>query len=92
MPIIIEGELENEVEGILMHRDIKLQKSTKREYFIKWLGYGPEHCTWEPESHLQNAQDAIKDYWDLHKQLQIAQHHKLTKQTVKSTKRQKLTH
>jgi hypothetical protein len=91
MPLLVEGELEYEIERILMHRDIKLKKATKREFFIKWLGYGPEHCTWEPESHLQNAQEAIKDYWDLQKQLQIAQHNKLNKQTVKATKRPKLT-
>ncbi len=64
MPILVEGELEYEVERILMHRDIKLKKGSKREFFIKWLGYGPEHCTWESESNLVNAPDAIKDYWD----------------------------
>ena len=35
----------------------------KKEYFIKWAGFGPEHCTWEPEAHLANAPECIRDYW-----------------------------
>ena len=50
----MEGELEWEVEEILLHREIKRRKDTKIEYYIKWAGYGPEHSTWDPESNLQN--------------------------------------
>ena len=91
MPITVEGELEYEVERILMHRELKLKKGIKREYLIKWSGYGPEHCTWEPEAHLQNAQDALQDYWDMQKQLQIAQQTRLNKQNIPTAKRAKLT-
>ena len=72
MPLVVDGELEYEVERILLHKDIPMKKGTKREYYVKWKGYGPEHCTWEPESHLQHAPDCVKDYWELHKQVQLA--------------------
>ena len=31
---------------------------------IKWVGYGPESNTWEPEKHLKNCNDLIQEYWD----------------------------
>ena len=68
----MEGEYEYEVERILMHRDRKQGKGTKREYYMKWLGYGPEHCTWEGEKHLANAQECITDYWTHQNRLQEA--------------------
>lgn len=58
--INVEGELEWEVKKILLHKERK--KMT--EYYVKWTGYGPEHCTWEPESNLTNCQDAVQEYWD----------------------------
>jgi hypothetical protein len=91
MPITIDGELEYEVERILIHRELKLKKGIKREFLIKWVGYGPEHCTWEPEAHLQNAQEALHDYWEMHKHLQAAQQKRLHKQTMPPSKRTKLT-
>jgi hypothetical protein len=74
VPIQIDGELEYEVERILLHRDRTTKKqskhstqvTTRREYYVKWLGYGPEHCTWEPESNLKHAPDCITSYWKLH--------------------------
>jgi hypothetical protein len=89
MPIVIEDELEYEVERILMHRELKLKKGIKREFFIKWVGYGPEHCTWEPEAHLQNAQEALQEYWEMQQQLQIARQKRQQKQLASSAKRAK---
>jgi len=77
IPEVIEGELEYNVEKILADRAVKTSskknkdpaatstarsKTTKREYYVQWEGYGMEHCTWEPETNLENAQDAIQDY------------------------------
>jgi hypothetical protein len=51
-----------EVEQILSHRDQKRGRSTRREYLIKWKGYGPAHNTWEPESGLA-CEALLTDYW-----------------------------
>lgn len=51
-----------EVESVLDHRDRKLGRSVRREYLIKWKGYGPEHNTWEPEGNL--SEEAYRDYWE----------------------------
>ena len=60
----IDGDWEYEVECILWHR---VKKATnhgpRKEYLIKWKGYGPEYNTWEPESNLSNAQEAVQEYW-----------------------------
>jgi hypothetical protein len=72
IPIEIEGEYEYEVERILMHRDRKHGKGSRREYYIKWTGYGPEHCTWESEKNLANAPECLEDYWATYVRLQQA--------------------
>jgi hypothetical protein len=67
-PIEIDEELEYEVEFILLHRDSHrcwaTQKVTgcRREFLIKWSGYGPEHNTWEPEANLTHCQELIDNY------------------------------
>jgi hypothetical protein len=63
-PIEINGELEYVVECLYTHRE---RTKGKKEYYVKWKGYGPEHCTWEPEAHLKNASECLKDYWADHK-------------------------
>jgi hypothetical protein len=72
VPMEVDGELEFEVEKILLHREKKTNKVVKKEYYVKWLGYGPEHCTWEPESQLKNAQECLDNYWALQQQLHQA--------------------
>lgn len=48
-----------EVEGILEHRDVK---SRGREYRVKWLGWPVEESTWEPEAHLDNCEELLREY------------------------------
>lgn len=62
--ILIEGEEEFEVDRILDRRDRPLRKGQQRQYLVKWLGYGPEHNTWEPEQNLQNCKQSLRVYWD----------------------------
>jgi transposase InsO family protein len=64
LPEIIEGELEYVVESILGHRDVGTGKRAKRQYLVKWEGYGPEHNSWEPAANLTNCAEAIQSYWD----------------------------
>jgi hypothetical protein len=63
LPEIIEGEPEYVVEQILSHRDVGRGKRTKRQYLVKWEGYGEEHNSWEPVENLTHCDDAIQEYW-----------------------------
>ena len=64
-PTLIGDELEYEVESILMHRDKHPVRGykIKREFLIKWLGYGPEHNTWEPQANVSNCPELLSEYW-----------------------------
>jgi hypothetical protein len=64
-PIKLENSLEFEVERILDHRQVKRgrNRTTRNEFLVKWLGYGPEHNTWEPESNLTNCGKILAGYW-----------------------------
>jgi hypothetical protein len=64
-PTLVDGELEYEVERILLHRDRHPVRGykMKREFLIKWLGYGPEHNTWEPEANMTNCPELLSAYW-----------------------------
>jgi len=77
IPEVIEGKLEYIVEKILADRSTRTSSKKnkqpgatsaartsthKREFYVKWEGYGVEHCTWEPEANLKNSKDAIQDY------------------------------
>ena len=63
-PILIEDEEHFEVDRILDHMDRKLrQKGNKREFPVRWLGYVPEHNSWEPEENLQDCQETLGNYW-----------------------------
>jgi len=60
---IIEGEAEWEVDRILKHRRGK--GGTK--YHVLWKGYGIDEASWQPESDLEHAQEALEDYRRRHK-------------------------
>ncbi|KAF8676527.1 hypothetical protein AX14_004875 [Amanita brunnescens Koide BX004] len=58
-PNIINGEEEHEVEIIQKVR----KKQGKREFLIKWKGLLQEEASWEPKEHMDNAKEAIKDFY-----------------------------
>ena len=68
LPIELEDGFEwFQVERVCMHRERKWGKKMKRvrrSYLVKWLGYGDEHSSWEPESNLNAA--CLQEYWDWH--------------------------
>jgi transposase InsO family protein len=48
-----------EVEAIKEHRN----GARGSEYLVKWKGFGEEDNTWEPEFHLNNAKQVLRDFW-----------------------------
>ena len=54
----VEGSSEYEVEEVL---DSQLKRG-KLEYLVKWSGYTDDHNTWEPESNLNNSNEAINNF------------------------------
>ena len=57
---ILSGETEYEVDKIVGHR---FNRSLNRvEYLVRWKGFGPEHDTFEPETHLRNAFSRVRSY------------------------------
>ena len=53
------------LEKNMDHRQVKRgrSKTLKKEFLVKWLGYGPEHNTWEPESNLTHCDEILAGYW-----------------------------
>jgi hypothetical protein len=71
LPELIDGELEYEVEQILLHeyhtkatRGKHKKRVTELRYLVKWTGYDTEHITWEPAENCQNCPDKVQEYWD----------------------------
>ena len=61
--LIVDGEEEYEVDYIIKHRDTKKGKSTRREYLVRWKGYGIEYDEYIPERDLRNAPGKVAEYW-----------------------------
>lgn len=63
-PCLTESKKQVEVDRLLYYRDRKLRrKGSKREFLERWLGYGPEHNSWEPESTVQRCQQSLSFCW-----------------------------
>jgi hypothetical protein len=56
-PEEVEGEEENEIEGIINHRPTRTGEMT---YLVKWLGYNEQQ--WLPEHELSHAQEYLERY------------------------------
>ena len=58
-PIIVEGDEEYEVDEILDSR----MRNSKLQYLVRWKDYPARvDWTWEPESNITHAPEAIKDF------------------------------
>ena len=60
--LMVDGQEEFEVELILDCRLKKSGKKSRKEYCVKWRGYGHEHNTWEPEGKLSHCLEKIQAY------------------------------
>jgi hypothetical protein len=56
---IVSSE-EYEVEDILASRHNRRKKRV--EYLVHWLGYGPEHDSWQTAPDLRNAPDIMRKF------------------------------
>jgi hypothetical protein len=49
-----------EVEAILRHKG----GGKSRKFLVKWAGWNHADNTWEPEEHLNNCEELLKEYWE----------------------------
>ena len=57
-PVDIDGDEEWEVEEILDERKLK----GKTQFYVRWKGFSEAYDGWEPERHLEHAQEAVKKW------------------------------
>jgi hypothetical protein len=57
-PVTIDNTPEYVVEKILDHRT----KRRRLEYLVKWEGYPDHDASWEPQEHLMNAPEILREY------------------------------
>jgi len=70
-PDLIDGKEEYEVEVILNHRKI----GRGYQYLIRWKNYSSGDDSWEPESHIKNADEMLSTYKKKHKLRHISINH-----------------
>ncbi|SOV04067.1 uncharacterized protein UDID_19529 [Ustilago sp. UG-2017a] len=60
-PVEVESDMEYEVKQIL---DSKVDHRYRDPlfYLVRWVGYGPDHNSWEPTSNLTHASDLITEF------------------------------
>jgi hypothetical protein len=65
LPLLEDGQVYYLIDEIIRHKVVRSGKRITREYLIKWLGYGDEHNTWEPESAIAVSENGqtLKKYW-----------------------------
>ena len=74
-PVLLPDGEEWEVEKIL---DEHIRKG-KRQYLVRWLGFGPMEDLWQSEADIRNAEQALHQYW---LERTAASPHKKRKQSV----------
>ena len=57
-PIVIKGEEEYEVKGILRHKG----EGALHRYLVLWKGYPLTEASWDPISHLKHAPVILEEY------------------------------
>jgi len=55
-----------EIEKLLDRRERKYGRKTITEYLVRWKGYGPEQDQWYGKDLLENAQELITQFENIH--------------------------
>ena len=82
---IDESRIEDEyfeVEGIRDHRG----PSGKREYLVKWAGYGERANTWQKASDFSDP-TIVQKYWDKYEELKKIEHERADKLIIKNARK-----
>ena len=58
-----DDEEEHVVEAVVNSRVIGRGARRSMMFLVKWKGYPDTETSWEPEANLENAQEAIDDYY-----------------------------
>jgi hypothetical protein len=88
-PELVDDEYEYEVEQVLAHKRMRNQNY----YLIRWKGYNSWSNSWEPESLLMNAREAIASYKAAQARRHIDDAVKDVQRTARQTRRSvMLTH
>ena len=58
--LFLDGDEQYDIDSVLA---VRQSSKRRREFLVKWLGYGPEHNTWEPESNLTNYSEVLQAFW-----------------------------
>ena len=58
--VYVDGDQEFDVDFVKAHRGTK----RNQEFLVHWVGYSPEHDSWEPAAALQNCSAEVKKYWE----------------------------
>ena len=61
LTLFLDGDVQYEIEAVLAVRE---SRHNKKQFLVKWLGYGPEHNTWEPEANLTNCSEKLQTFRD----------------------------
>ena len=59
--LFLDGDEQYDIDSVLA---VRQSSKRRREFLVKWLGYGPEHNTWEPEGNLTNCSEVLQAFWD----------------------------
>lgn len=51
-----------ELERVVDERVRRLKKGSRKEYLVRWKGFGAEHDSWMKENELNNAQELLGDW------------------------------
>ena len=58
-PVVVDGDNEYEVDLIMDAKQIR----GRLHYLVHWKGYSSAHDSWEPSEHIQNATEALEDFY-----------------------------